>query len=209
LFSDRNSKGQDMKKALALALGLCCVGGAAALSAHDDDSVVTWQNIAGVITAPGVDNPVAVTTDANNNVLSQIHSGTLPWTTRDGSASVDLTSGAVRFAVSGLVLNGGNATGTAGPINQVTGTLVCNPGSTDVKQPQAVIDTPPTRLSALGNARFSGELTSTVPVPCNNALFLIRIGPAFGAFAGRWLATGVEPRIGGSHDEHDRGYDRR
>jgi hypothetical protein len=88
-----------MKKALALALGLCCVGGAAALSAHDDDSVVTWQNIAGVITAPGVDNPVAVTTDANNNVLSQIHSGTLPWTTRDGSASVDLTSGAVRFAV--------------------------------------------------------------------------------------------------------------
>jgi hypothetical protein len=63
-------------------------------------------------------------------------------------------------------------------------------------------------LSATGNANFYGELTAPVPDPCNNPLFLIRIGPAFGAFAGRWLATGVEPYAGHSHEpgkKHD-GY---
>src|SRR4029453_2718945 len=136
----------------------------------------------------------------------QVSSGTLPWVTRTGSASVDLATGAVEFSVRGLVLNGGNASGTAGPINQVTGTLVCNPGSTDVNQPQAILDTPPVALSALGNASFSGELTTAVPSPCDSPLFLIRIGPAFGKFAGRWLATGVEPRFGswnGSGNKHD------
>jgi hypothetical protein len=110
------------------------------------------------------------------------------------------------------VLNGGNATGTAGPINQVTGTLVCNPGSTDPNQQQTVVDTAPVALSTLGNARFSGELSAAVPFPCTNPLFLIRIGPAFGAFAGRWLATGVEPRFSDSSRsdrDHDQKYDRR
>src|SRR5262245_11040509 len=178
-------KGQDMKKGMALAVLLMC--GARFAGAHDYDnhSLVTWRNIVGVITAPGVDNPVAVTTDTDDNVLSQIHSGTRPWVTRSGSASVDLTTGAVRFDVRGLVLNGGNATGTAGPINEGTGTLVCNPGSTSADQPQTVIDTPPVALSVLGNARFHGELTDPVPTTCANPLFLIRIGPAFEAFAGR------------------------
>jgi hypothetical protein len=185
-----------MKKGLVLALVLLCGGRLAAAPGDEDDSVVTWRNIVGVITAPGIDNPVAVTTDGQGNVLSQIHSGTLPWVTRSGSAAVDLTTGAASFAVKGLVLNGGNRTGTAGPINQVVGTLVCNPGSTDGNQPQAVLDTPPVALSALGNASFSGELILNAPFPCTNPLFLIRIGPAFGAFAGRWLATGVEPRLG-------------
>lgn len=185
-----------MKIGFGLALALLCAGHVAAAAGHDDDSAVSWRNIAGVITAPGIDNPVAVTTDAQNNVISQIHSGTLPWVTRAGSASVDLTTGATRFAVTGLVLIGGNASGTAGPINQVVGTLVCNPGSTAATQPQTVLDTPPVSLSGNGSARFSGELTNPVPLPCNNPLFLIRIGPAFGAFAGRWLATGVEPQSG-------------
>jgi len=201
-----------MKKGFGLALVLLCAGHVAAAAGHDDDSVVSWRNIAGVITAPGIDNPVAVTTDARNNVVSQIHSGTLPWVTRTGSASVDLTTGAARFAVNGLVLDGGNATGTSGPINQVVGTLVCNPGSTEATQPQTIVDTPPVSLSGNGNARFSGELTNPVPLPCNNPLFLIRIGPAFGAFAGRWLATGVEPRSGRSDESHgddDRRHERR
>jgi len=198
-----------MKKALALAVLLSCGGGSLAIA--QDQSVVTWRNIAGVITAPGIDNPVAVTTDQDQNVLSQIHSGTLPWVTRSGSARVDLSSGDVQFSVSGLVLVGGNGSGTAGSINQVSGTLVCNPGSTDVNQPQAVIDTPPVGLSFGGNASFSGQLADAVPFPCASPLFLIRIGPGFGPFAGRWLATGVEPRFGGGHSngDHDHGHDRR
>ena len=194
-----------MKKATALVMALLC--GAQLLAAgHDNDSVVTWTNIAGVITAPNVDNPVAVVTDSDRNVVSQIHSGTLPWVVRTGAARVNLTTGQVEFAVNGLVLIGGNASGTAGPINQVTGTLVCNPGSTDVNQPQAILDTPPVVLSATGNANFFGELTDPVPSPCDSPLFLIRIGPAFGSFAGRWLATGVEPLAGRTHEsgrKHD------
>jgi hypothetical protein len=122
--------------------------------AHNSGSVVSWRNIFGVITAPAADNPVAVTTDDHGNVLNQIQSGTLPWITRAGYAQVDLANGALEFSVRGLVLIGGNASGTAGPINQVTGTLVCNPGSRDVTQPQAILDTPPVALSALGNASF-------------------------------------------------------
>jgi hypothetical protein len=194
-----------MKKASVLVIALLC--GARLLAAGaDNDSVVSWGRIAGVITAPGVDNPVAVTTDQNNNVLNQVHSGTLPWITRNGSAQVDLATGAVNFSVRGLVLIGGNASGTAGPINQIVGTLVCNPGSTAVNQPQAILDTPPVALSAVGNATFSGELTRPVPFPCDSPLFLVRIGPAFGAFSGRWLATGVAPQFGparGLGNEHD------
>jgi hypothetical protein len=107
-----------MKKALALAIAALC-GGSAIVAAHDSDAVVGWRNIVGVITAPGIDNPVAVITDNDGRVVSQIHSGTLPWTTRTGWARVDLRTGAIQFRVRGLVLNGGNASGTAGPINQV------------------------------------------------------------------------------------------
>ena len=121
-----------MKKALALAMTVLCGGGALA-AGHDSDAVVSWSNIVGVITAPGIDNPVASTIDANGNVFA-IHSGTLPWTTRTGHAHVDLRTGAAEFRVRGLVMNGGNATGTAGSINQVVGTLVCNPGSDDVNR---------------------------------------------------------------------------
>jgi len=194
-----------MKKASVLVIALLCSARLLA-QGHDSSAVVNWRNIVGVITAPGVDNPVAVTTDRDGNALTTVSSGTSPWVTRTGSASVDLTTGAVEFGVRGLVLNGGNASGTSGPINQVTGTLVCNPGSTDVNQPQAILDTPPVALSGLGNAYFSGELTAAVPTPCDGPLFLIRIGPAFGKFAGRWLATGVEPRVGRSNEsgnKHD------
>lgn len=197
-----------MKKASALAMALLC-GGHLLAAGPDNDSVVSWRNIAGVITAPNVDNPVAVVTDSRENVVSQIHSGTLPWVARTGAAQVNLATGEVAFTVKGLVLIGGNASGTAGPINQVTGTLVCNPGSTDANQPQAILDTPPVALSTTGNANFSGELTDPLPSLCDGPLFLIRIGPAFGAFAGRWLATGVEPYVGRAHEsgkKHD-GYD--
>jgi hypothetical protein len=191
-------KGQVMKKASVLAIVLLC-GGHLLAAGHDNDSVVSWRNVAGVITAPNVDNPAAVVTNGQN-VLNQIHSGTLPWVVRQGTARVDLSTGSVQFSVRGLVLVGGNASGTAGPINQIVGTLVCNPGSSNLNQPQAILDTPPVTLSLDGNANFNGELTDQVPFGCDSPLFLIRIGPAFGEFAGRWLATGVEPYAGHSHE---------
>ena len=196
-----------MKKATTLVIAL--LSGASLLAAgRGSYSIVAWRNIAGVITAPGVDNPVAVITDDRQNIVSQIHSGTLPWLTRSGAARVSLTTGSIEFTVTGLVAIGGNGSGTPGPIDQITGTLVCNPGSTVANRPQVILDTPPVALSAASNAAFSGELSADPPSPCDSPLFLIRIGPAFGGFAGRWLATGTDRVVGqsGFGNTHDYRY---
>src|SRR5215831_12496792 len=166
-----------IKKLLTLAVLLA----PASVLAHEpDDSVVQWHSIVGVITAPNVDNPVA-----------GISAGTFPWSVREGHAHINLATGEVSFEVRGLVLNGGAASGTTGPITAVTGTLVCNPATPR----QVVIDTAEVPLSALGNAHFRGELNA-IPGDCTSPLFLVRIGPSFRAAAGRWLATGAVRSIG-------------
>ena len=156
-----------MKRVCLLSLMLCA--GAFAQS----DTTVRWRGFEGVITAPGVDNPI-----------SQIHSGAGPWTARGGSARVNLDTGEGSFEVEGLVLNGGLASGTPGPVVNVVGTLVCNPGS-PAGSVEAVIDTPATHLSAEGNAELSFKIS--VPPVCTNPLFLIRVP------SGRWIATGTKP----------------
>lgn len=171
-----------MKKlSVALSLALIAVSAFA-----QNNTVVRWTQIVGVITAPGIDNPVGGTTDASGNKVNQIHAGAGPWTTRGGSARVNLVNGEGSFEVEGLVLNGGNASGTPGPINSVVGTLVCNPGTAT----QAILDTPATELSARGNAELSFRLT--VPAVCASPVFLIRIPQA----ALRWIATGAVPVTG-------------
>ena len=162
-------------KALRLTLFLALSAGAFAQS----NAVVRWNRIVGVITAPGVDNPVGV-------APNQIHSGG-PWTTRGGSARVNLLNGEGSFEVEGLVLNGGNASGTPGAVNSVMGTLVCNAGAAS----QAVADTPATDLNAAGNAELSFRLT--VPAGCAKPLFLIRVP------AGKWIATGTVPAFNGGN----------
>jgi hypothetical protein len=142
-----------------------------ALFAQQDE--VRWKSIVGVITAPGISNTVA-----------GIMSGALPWTTTRGAARVNLNTGDIAFKVEGLVLNGGNASGTPDGIASVKGTLVCNAGTAA----QAVLDTAAVPLSPQGDAEFSGNLGS-VPTPCANPLFLVRI--AAGPPAGRWIATGA------------------
>ena len=137
--------------------------------AGDDDSNVRWKTIIGNINDPGVSNPVA-----------GIPSGGLPWTTLRGNASVDLRTGKIAFNVEGLVLNGGNASGTPGPVTSVKGTLVCNPGTSS----QAVLDTATVPLNQEGDAVFIGNLGSISA--CANPLFLIRI-PTNDS----WIATGA------------------
>jgi hypothetical protein len=159
-----------MKKVSFLLLTLCA--GAFAQS----DTVVRWRGMEGVITAPGVDNPVG-----------QVHSGAGPWTTKDGSARINLNSGEGSFEVEGLVLNGGTASGTPGGVAAVVGTLVCNPGNAGGAS-ETAIDTPVTSLSADGNADLTFKIT--VPVVCNKPVFLIRVP------AGKWIATGTKPATG-------------
>ena len=111
-----------MKNAL---LTLLCVLFYSASFAKADDSVVRWRQIVGVITAPNVDNPVA-----SKLAPSPISSGTLPWTTKGGHAKVNFSTGVVSFDVDGLVLNGGDFSGTLpSGFPKVVGTLVCNAGA--------------------------------------------------------------------------------
>jgi hypothetical protein len=127
-----------------------------------NNTVVLWHQIVGVITAPGVDNPVGGTTDASGNKINQIHSGAGPWTTRGGSARVNLATGEGSFDVDGLVFNGGSASGTTGPM---VGTLVCNPGTPN----QAILDTAAVDLRPTGDAELSFKLN--VPAGCASPRF--------------------------------------
>jgi len=156
-----------MKKICLLSLVLCA--GAFA----QNNTIVRWRGIQGVITAPGIDNPV-----------SQIHSGAGPWTTQDGDARINLGTGEGSFDVEGLVLNGGGTSGTAGAVTSVVGTFVCNPAGAGGAA-EAVIDTPATTLTAAGNAELTFKIS--LPPVCNNPLFLIRVP------SGRWIATGTKP----------------
>jgi hypothetical protein len=174
LQTNKKEEKSSMKKVF-LTLSLVLAAGSAF---GQGNTLVRWQKIVGVITAPGVDNPVAVTTDANGNVTNSIHSGGLPWATRGGSVRVNLSTGEGSFDVEGLVLVGGNATGTTGPVTSVVGTLVCNPGTAD----QVILDTAAANLSSTGNAELSFKLN--IPSTCNSPLFLIRAGV-------RWIATGA------------------
>ena len=67
----------------------------ASASFAQSNPVLRWERVIGNITAPGVDNPVA-----------GIATGGAPWTTTGGTATVNLSNGAVAFQVRGLVLNG-------------------------------------------------------------------------------------------------------
>src|SRR5258707_3332248 len=91
----------------------------ASASFAQNDPVLRWQQIVGDITAPGVNSPVA-----------GIPSGGAPWTTTGGTPTANLSTGAVAFQGHGLVLNGTNASGTPGAVQNVVGTLVCNAGTT-------------------------------------------------------------------------------
>jgi len=153
----------------------------ASVAFAQDGTVVRWPKINGVITAPGIDNPVG-----------GISSGAGPWTTTQGSARVNFRSGSVFFFVEGLVLAGGNSIGTAGPVTNVIGSLVCNAGSTGTPG-QQVLDTQAVPLSADGNAQFSGVFPS-IPT-CNKPIFLIRAGT-------RWIAAGATPTTSSTSDDN-------
>ncbi len=177
-----------MRKVLALLLMLGSASAAFGFDGRDprdhptNDAVVRWETIVGNITV------------SNNDAVGGINPGTTPWSTLDGRAHVNLSTGHVSFDVEGLVLNGGNATGTPGGVTQVEGSLICDAGAQD----QTIFTTAPVSLSAQGNADFSGTF-GTIPGTCNNPLFLIRIGPNLPGANQRWIATGAVRSFGDSH----------
>ena len=171
-----------MKKVCAVLFVLLLAVASFAQDHHDN--VVRWKTIVGNITV------------SNNDAVAGINPGTTPWSTTGGRASVSLSTGHVSFDVEGLVLNGGNATGTPGGVDQVEGSLICDAGQKD----QTIFTTLPVPLGARGNAEFSG--TFDVDATCKNPLFLIRIGPDLPGANQRWIATGAVRSFGGS-DSHN------
>jgi hypothetical protein len=170
-----------MKKVLAMLFLELSVS---ASFAQTTSNVVRWKTIVGNITV------------SNNDAVAGINPGTTPWSTTGGRASVNLSTGQVSFEVEGLVLNGGNATGTPGGVNQVEGSLICDAGQKD----QTIFTTLPVPLDARGNAEFSG--TFDVDATCKNPLFLIRIGPDLPGANQRWIATGAVRSFGGSDSQN-------
>ena len=171
-----------MKKLLAMLFLALSVS---ASFAQTTSNVVRWKTIVGNITV------------SNNDAVAGIKPGTTPWSTTGGRASVNLSTGQGSFQVKGLVLNGGNATGTPDGVTQVEGSLICDAGAQD----QTIFTTAPVSLSAQGNADFSGTF-GTKPGTCNNPLFLIRIGPNLPGANQRWIATGAVRSFGDSDDRN-------
>src|SRR6266436_5382272 len=135
---------------LSLTLSLVVIAGSA-FAQNNNNTVVRWKTIVGNITV------------SNNDAVAGINPGTTPWSTLGGRARVNLATGHVSFDVDGLVLNGGNATGTPGPVDQVQGSLICDAGQKD----QTIFTTTPVPLNAQGNADFSGTF-NTIPGTCTN-----------------------------------------
>jgi len=153
---------------------------------------VQWKHTVGVITA--TDNPATEALE-NFNSVGNVNAATFAWSARDGHAEVNLDTGAVDFAVHGLVIVGTIFSGTAGPVQTVTGTLVCNAGDPTEME----IDTTDVPIDSQGNARFSGMLQG-IPATCNNPLFLIRIATIANpqnpnGARGFWIATGTERSV--------------
>ena len=172
-----------MKKVCAVLFVLLLAVASFAQGQHDN--VVRWKTIVGNITV------------SNNDAVAGINPGTTPWSTTGGRAHVNLATGRVSFDVDGLVLNGGNATGTPGGVDQVEGSLICGAGQGN----QTIFTTLPVPLDAGGNADFSGTF-DPIPGTCTNPLFLIRIGPDLPGANQRWIATGAVRSFGGS-DGHN------
>ena len=154
---------------------------------------VRWKSIVGVITAP--DDVTTAAAENINNPVGNVDSGTFPWSVRAGRARVNLATGMASFMVRGLVINGQSFSGTPGPVNAVTGTLVCNSGD----QTEVALDTSDVPLDGQGRAVFSGKIDN-IPATCSNPLFLVRIATIANpqnpnGARGFWIATGSERSI--------------
>jgi hypothetical protein len=85
-----------------------------------------------------------------------VQAGGVPWVLRDSQVELK-ANGRLDLRVSGLVIP---TTGTTGPVQTVSASLLCGPDS----QAGAVVTTPQVPLSAGGNARIHAGLT--LPTTC-------------------------------------------
>ena len=142
-------------------------------------TIVLWKDIIGIIQA---NNVVGMGTGA-------VTGGGEPWSTKQGFAQVNLTTGKVKFLVQGLVFAGGNSIGTPDGVTEVVGTLVCDTDGSEGQGNSVFVDTDVVPLSAQGNAQFVGNVV--LPAVCQSEpdiAFLIRASRD--GVPGPWIANG-------------------
>jgi hypothetical protein len=160
-----------MKRTLSV-LALALAGALAAGPAAADDSIVQFGRGIGVDPVAGIANGAPVP----NTVLS-VPPGGRAWVIRSLRASVSADAG-IALKGKGLLLAGGDAIGTRGPVTQVFATLFCG---------GAAFNSAAAPLDEQGNFSIKGPLSSAPPTPCAAPVLLIRNagGP------GPWFAAGI------------------
>lgn len=138
--------------------------------------IVLWEDIIGI---KQVANLVG-------SGAGQVTGGGQPWSTKQGSARVNLETGMVEFLVQGLVFAGGNSIGTPDGVTQVKGTLVCDTNGSAGGGNSVLVNTELVPLDGQGDAHFVGNVGPLPPVCLSepDIAFLIRIS------AGAWIANG-------------------
>jgi hypothetical protein len=137
---------------------------------------VLWEDIIGIEQAANL----------VGSGTGQVTGGGQPWSTKQGSARVNLKTGMVEFLVQGLVFAGGNSIGTPGPVTQVKGTLVCDTNGSAGAGNSVLVDTDLVPLDDQGDAQFVGNV-GDLPTVCltePDIAFLIRTS------GGAWIANG-------------------
>ena len=145
-------------------------------SVMGESPIVLWEDIIGIMQAGNV---VGLGT-------GHVTGGGQPWSTKQGSARVNLRTGMVEFLVQGLVLAGGNSIGTPDAVTQVKGTLVCDTNGSAGGGNSVLVDTDLVPLSDQGDAHFVGD-AGDLPLVCltePDIAFLIRTS------GGAWIANG-------------------
>ena len=135
--------------------------------------------VAGTLTAVPAGNQFS---DVLRNDVRGVPPGGRPWVIRELRAEIK-DDGHIRVDGRGLLLSGGNGTGTTG--NQsVFATLICEPAAPFVEHNT---NRAGVALEPNGDFRIDDEL-SQVPADCANPLLLIR------NLGGAWFAAGIPRR---------------
>ena len=146
-----------------------------ALPAFAADTVAKFEGAIGVDPVAGISS----TGIPLLNVVHGINPGGRPWVMARLKAEFK-DNGHVTVKGEGLLLSGGDAIGTIGPIQAVGATLFCG---------TQAFDSGSVPIDANGDFRIDGPLSAFPPTPCNLPVLLIR--NATGGTLGAWFAAGI------------------
>ena len=158
-------------------VGFLALAVAGAVSAQDQDGVLSFRGGIGVINVIGQNPDLTL----KLNVVRGVNPAG-PWRIADLHATI-MPNGHIRVVGRGLLLaNGNNIATNAGA--SVHATLFCGLAASPI-----AFDEPGVPLDANGDFRIDDYLSSVPPNPCESPVLLIRSGATPGQ--GVWFAAGI------------------